>query len=141
MSIVADGAVQPRQTVTNGKIQLSTPARIVHVGLSYESDMQTLPMYAQLQDGSLGKAHQKNVRKVALNVINSQGILVGWSFDKLVEYRSRSTEMPGNAPDLISDEVRIQVTPAWQTYGQVCVRQSQPLPLRITSMTIDVELA
>lgn len=141
VSILADGAVEPQQVVKDGKITLTYPAEIVHVGLPFIADMKTLPAAMALQDGSYGSGHKKNVREVFFRVVNSSGTQAGPSFDKLSEYPSRSTEFAGNVPDQITDEIGFQIQPQWSQSGQVCVRQKYPLPLRIVSMTTVLELS
>ena len=141
VSILADGAVEPPQAVKDGKITLTYPAKVVHVGLPFMADMKTLPAAMALQDGSYGSGHKKNVREVFFRVVNSSGTQAGPSFDKLAEYPARSTEFAGSAPDPITDEVGFQIQPQWSQGGQVCVRQKYPLPLRIVSMTTVLELS
>lgn len=141
VSILADGAVEPQQVVKDGKITLTYPAEIVHVGLPFTADMKTLPAAMALQDGSYGSGHKKNVREVFFRVVNSSGTQAGPSFDKLSEYPSRSTEFAGNVPEPITDEIGFQIQPQWSQSGQVCVRQKYPLPLRIVSMTTVLELS
>jgi hypothetical protein len=141
VSILADGAVEPPQAVKDGKITLTYPAKVVHVGLPFMADMKTLPAAMALQDGSYGSGHKKNVREVFFRVVNSSGTQAGPSFDKLSEYPSRSTEFAGNVPELITDEIGFQIQPQWSQSGQVCVRQKYPLPLRIVSMTTVLELS
>ena len=140
VSIVADGAVEPRQKVQNGKITLSMPASIVHVGIPYTAYAQTLPVALALQDGSYGSGHQKNVRSMNFRVVNSSGIQAGPSFDELTEYPARFTESAGLPPDPITDEVSLEVIASWSTSGQICIRQSYPLPLKIISVTTTVEM-
>lgn len=141
VSILADGAVEPQQVVKDGKITLTYPAEIVHVGLPFTADMKTLPVAMALQDGSYGSGHKKNVREVFFRVVNSSGTQAGPSFDKLSEYPSRSTEFAGNVLEPITDEIGFQIQPQWSQSGQVCVRQKYPLPLRIVSMTTVLELS
>lgn len=141
VSILADGAVEPQQVVKDGKITLTYPAEIVHVGLPFTADMKTLPVAMALQDGSYGSGHKKNVREVFFRVVNSSGTQAGPSFDKLSEYPSRSTEFAGNVPEPITDEIGFQIQPQWSQSGQVCIRQKYPLPLRIVSMTTVLELS
>lgn len=141
VSILADGAVEPPQAVKDGKITLTYPAKVVHVGLPFMADMKTLPAAMALQDGSYGSGHKKNVREVFFRVVNSSGTQAGPSFDKLSEYPSRSTEFAGNVPEPITDEIDFQIQPQWSQSGQVCVRQKYPLPLRIVSMTTVLELS
>ena len=141
VNILADGAVEPPQVVKDGKITLTYPAEVVHVGLPFTADMKTLPVAMALQDGSYGSGHKKNVREVFFRVVNSSGTQAGPSFDKLSEYPSRSTEFAGNVPEPITDEIGFQIQPQWSQSGQVCVRQKYPLPLRIVSMTTVLELS
>lgn len=141
VSILADGSVEPNQVVTNGKITLQQPASLVHIGLSYECDMKTLPVALALQDGSYGSGHKKNVRKVFFRVVNSSGLKTGPSFDELTSYAPRSIELAGNPPDPITDEFGFVISAAWSNGGQVCVRQDHPLPMRVVSMTVDLEVA
>lgn len=135
VSILADGAVLPQQVVKGGAITLDAPARVVHVGLPYTCDIKTLPCV--LNDPSYGTGRQKNVTKIFLRVYRSSGIQAGPSFDEtsLVEYKQRTTEQPGDAPELISGEIPLQLKPSWTDSGQICVRQADPLPVTILAIT------
>jgi hypothetical protein len=138
VSILADGAVQPQQAVTGGAITLDNPASTVQVGLPIQSDVQTLPVALLALDGAAGIGKPKNVNKVWLRVNRSSGIFAGPSFDNLIEVKERSTEPYGSPPSLKSGEVSVAVTPSWGPDGAVCVRQSDPLPLTIVSLAMDV---
>ena len=140
VSILADGSVENDQVVTDGKIVLEQPASVVHVGLPYTSDIQTLPVALALQDGSYGSTHQKNVRRVTVRAVNSSGLSAGPSFEKLTEYPPRSTELAGSPPDPVTGELGVQITPRWSESGQVCIRQKYPLPMKIVSLTTTVEV-
>ena len=141
VSILADGSVEPDQVVTNGRITLEQAASVVRVGLSFESDAKTLPVSLAVQDGSYGSMHRKNVRGVAMRVIKSSGVFAGPDFEHLTEYPARSVEFAGSPPDLLSEEISQQLIQTWGESGIVCVRQACPLPLRIVSMTIKLEVA
>ena len=138
VSILADGAVHPQRTVTSGQITLDHAASKVHVGLPILADAQTLPLALQLQDGSFGQGRVKNVNNVWLRVFKSSGIFAGPDADHLVEAKQRSTEPYGTPPELKSEEIQIMVSPSWKDAGQVYVRQADPLPLTLVSMTIEV---
>ena len=141
VSIVADGSVEDRQIVKDGKVTLSMDSMIVHVGIPYTADAKTLPVAVSLQDGGYGSGHEKNVRSVSLRVINSSGIKAGPDFDTLSEYPARSIEYAGNPPDPINDEIDVPIAGTWNKYGQVCIRQENPLPLKIISVTTTVEIS
>jgi hypothetical protein len=138
VSILADGAVHPQRVVTSGSITLDVAASKVLVGLPITADIQTLPLAFEAE--AFGQGRVKNVNQVWLRVYRSSGIFVGPSADELVEAKQRTTEVYGAPPALKSEEVRVMVTPTWADNGQVYVRQSDPLPLTIVSMTLEVAI-
>lgn len=140
VSILADGAVHPQRVVTAGSITLDIEAEKVQIGLPIEADLQTLPLAMALQDGSFGQGRYKNVSKAWLRVYRSSGIFVGPNADNLVEAKQRTTEDYGVPPELKSEEVPVMLTPSWGDSGQVYIRQSDPLPLTIVSLTLEVAL-
>lgn len=140
VSVLADGAVHQQCVVTGGSITLDIEASTVQVGLPIEADLQTLPLAVQLQDGSFGQGRFKNVNKVWLRVYRSSGIFVGPSASELTEAKQRTTEPYGSPPALKSEEIPVVLTPSWADSGQVFVRQSDPLPLTVVSMTAEVAL-
>lgn len=139
VNILADGAVHPQRTVSGGSITLDNAASKVQVGLPITADLQTLPVAAQI-DGSFGQGRMKNVNKAWLRVYRSSGILVGPDASQLTEAKQRTTEPYGSPPALKSEEIPVMVTPSWSDSGQVFVRQSDPLPLTIVSLTTEVAI-
>lgn len=138
VSILADGAVFTQQVVTGGEITLDAEASVVHVGLPIEADLQTLPL--AYEGPAFGQGRAKNTNKAWLRVAESSGIFAGPSFDNLREVKQRTTEPYGTPPDLRSTEFGLTLTPGWGTDGAVCVRQSNPLPLTLVSLTTEVSL-
>jgi hypothetical protein len=138
VSILADGAVQPQETVSSGTVTLDRAAVLIHVGLPYESDLQTLPAVMSI-DG-YGQGRYKNVNKAYLRVFKSSGIFVGPTADRLVEAKQRTTEPYGTPPSLKSDEIDVDLKPAWRAGGQVYIRQADPLPLTVVGLTLEVAL-
>ena len=139
VSILTDGAVHPRKTVTAGTVTLDTASVIVTIGLPYESDMQSLPLAMQIDNG-MGQGRYKNINKAWLRVFRSSGIFIGPDENSLVEAKQRTTEVYGKPPDLKSQEIEIMLTPSWADSGQVYVRQIDPLPLTIVGMTLEVAI-
>ena len=137
VSILADGAVMPQQTVQNGRITLQHPASVVQVGLPITADMQTLPLAAAI-DNAYGRSRRKNIDEVWLDVLGSSGIWAGADEDSLVEAKQRTTEPPGTPPRLKTTQVHIVLRPDWNDYGQVLIRQQDPLPLSVVSLTLGV---
>ncbi len=138
VQILADGAVVSPQVVTNGRITLENPASVVHVGLAYTSDLQTLPLaFESLQAG--GQGMLRNVVAAHLRVTQTSLFKVGSSMDKLIPNRSRAvSDTYDSAPSLKVAEVRVQVSGKWDSDGSVYVRQDEPLPLSVLAMTVEV---
>ena len=138
VSILADGAVQPQDTVSSGSVTIDRAAVVIHVGLPYQSDLQTLPAVMSL-DG-YGQGRYKNVNKAYIRVFKSSGIFIGPTADRLVEAKQRTTEPYGTPPSLKSDEIDVDLKPAWRAGGQVYLRQADPLPLSVVGLTLEVVL-
>ena len=139
VSILADGAVHPQRVVIGGSITLDNEASVVHVGLPITADLQTLPIAAPIDNG-YGQGRFKNVNKAWLRVFRSSGIFIGPDSDKLTEAKQRTTEPYGAPPALKSEEIQVMLTPSWADSGQVFVRQSDPLPLTVVSLTAEVAM-
>lgn len=139
VNILGDGAVRPQQVVSGGSITLDQPASKAQVGLPIVADIQTLPLAAQIDNG-FAQGRQKNINKVWLRVHRSSGIFVGPSVDQLTEAKQRTIEPYGSPPALKSQEIEIVVKPDWGDSAQIFVRQSDPLPLTLVSMTMEVAI-
>lgn len=136
VSVLADGAVQGQKVVTNGQITLDLEASKVHVGLPYDSDLETLPMYLEME--AFGQSNVKNVNSISVRLLESSSLDAGPSFDKLLPIKTRTVEPFGSPPSLVSGRYRSVLTGLWDTDGTVCMRQSNPLPVTITQLVIEV---
>lgn len=137
VAILADGAVHPPRTVQAGVVKLEHAASVAHVGLPITADVQTLPVVLGVNDGAFGQGRLRNINKVWLRVHRSSGLFVGPREDLLTEAKQRSDEPYGTPPSIKTEEVCVAVSPSWGNDGQVFVRQSNPLPLTLVSMTLE----
>tara|TARA_R100001082_G_scaffold110581_1_gene90912 strand:- start:1716 stop:4223 length:2508 start_codon:yes stop_codon:yes gene_type:complete len=139
VNILADGAAHPTRVVdSNGGIVLNRAASVIHVGLPYISDLQTLPLALQMEAGGQGRV--KNINHAYLRVFESSGIFTGPTEDKLIEAKQRTTEPYGSPPNLKTEDIKLMLTPTWQDYGQIFIRQTDPLPLTVVGVTLEVSL-
>lgn len=138
VAVLADGAVIDGLTVSaTGRLTLPTgvTASKIHVGLAYNCDLETLPVANESQGN--GQTTQKNVSHVHIRVNESSGIRIGPTFDKLTLMKQRTTEPYGTPPRRISGKYKVALTPTWAEDGNVCVRQSDPLPLTVLAMAVE----
>lgn len=142
VSILVDGAVHPQRVVTGGEIVLDDVfaedqvETTIQIGLPIIADLVTLPMAFEIP--GMGQGRPKNVNKVWLRVYRSSGVFAGPDFDTLTEFKQRTTEPYGSPPALHTGQIEIAIKGSWGDDGQVYVRQLDPLPLTITSATLEV---
>ena len=149
VSVFADGATvhspnnsaYTTKTVTNGQITLTTHASVVHVGLGYISDIQTLDLDSP-QGGSIVEKF-KLTGKVILQVEKSQGVWIGIkpplndATDPLQYLEPVKIEGEnGQAANLdISVEKFEQIIATEHNFnGRVFVRQVDPAPMSILAI-------
>lgn len=136
VKVLADGAVHPDVTVSNGTITLEQPAAVVHAGIGYTCDLKTLPIALEVQ--AFGQTFQKNVNRVHLRAFASSGLKAGPSFDKLREVKQRTDEVYGEAPRLMTGRYNLMVSPSWDDDAPICVRQDDPLPLTLLALAAEL---
>lgn len=135
---LADGLVVGPFTVSLGQIELDLAAEVVHVGLAYTSEIETLPL-AYAQRAGFGLGAMKNASKLWLRIKETLGITAGPTFDAIDQQA-----LPGlDASELLADPalrdgaVDIDLSAEWDLDATVCVKQSTPLPFTITAMSLD----
>lgn len=136
VNILGDGAVMPQAVVTGGAVTLPQEVTKAQVGLPITSDLQTLPLAFEV--AGYGQGRPKNINRAWLRVYQSGGIFAGPSFTSLTEVKQRTTEAYGTAPALKTNEIPIDITPSWGPNGQLCIRQTAPLPLTLSGLSLDV---
>lgn len=140
VAILADGGVHPRRTVVNGTITLESPCSKVHVGLPYDCDFMTLPL-AMEGVPAFGQGVPKNLNKVWLSLYRSSSIKVGPSFQKLREFVQRTVADDwGQAPAPHTGIAQVTLDAQWQQDGVLCLRQSDPLPVTVRGVTVEVSV-
>lgn len=140
VNVLADGAVHPQLVVSGGQITLNRAASKVHVGLPITADIKTLPLVFEGAEAG-GQGTMKNVSKLHMRVFESSGIKAGPAFNKLTQYPARNVmDDYGDAPALRTGELSLSIGPSWNTDGAVCIRQEEPLPLTLLSLTPEVAI-
>lgn len=136
VSILADGAVHPVQTVVAGSITLEIAASVVNVGLAITSDIETLPAAVAVE--AYGQGRRKNINKVWPRLYRTSGVYVGPDADNLVELKQRTNEPAGTPPELVSEEVEVVIPAKWSQNGVIFFRHSDPLPMTLVSLSMEV---
>jgi hypothetical protein len=128
---VADGNVAGPLTVSGGAITLQEEAEVVHVGLTFTPEVETLDM--------VERSRMKAVKEVVAEVEASRGLWAGEDFDHLWEWDQRAVEDEFGAVPYATGQVQVAVTAEWNRRGRVVLRQVDPLHVAIVGLTREVE--
>lgn len=136
VSVVTDGGVHPKQTVSAGTISLDFQASTIHVGLGYIGLIKTMNVE---QGGLTGPAQTKprNVDKVGVRFLNTLGARFGTDRYKLEALDFRSTAHKMNRPSPLFTGTRlVSFSDNWTRDKNIYVEQRQPLPCIIQLLDI-----
>lgn len=134
---LADGAVVEGLTVADGAVTLTNPASLIHFGLPYTADVETLDI---TDDRQIVEGEQKNVTKVTLKLHKSRGIKVGPSEDALVEIKDRGPLDYNRVQNFYSGVEEVGIEEEWNSNGRILIRQKYPLPMTLLYVAPDVDL-
>lgn len=132
---LGDGNVMEDLTVSNGEVTLPIACSKVHIGLGYNCDFQTLEVSFQ---GDVVQGRKKQVATVALRVLESRGLAAGRSATDAKEFKERSAANGYGNIDPITGQQTITITPKWNDFGQVFVRQRYPLPATVLAVVPEI---
>lgn len=140
VSVTVDGFVSAspnntgygEKTVIDGKITLHDPHAVIHVGLPYVSDIETLNI--DIIGVSSMTDKKKLINKLTMFVESSRGIWAGSDADNLTEFKLRSNEGYDDPVNLATGTIDLNIKADWKTNGSLFVRQIDPLPLAILAV-------
>jgi hypothetical protein len=144
--VLADGVPCGPFTVGAGQIDLRVPnaggegldplgsgAAVVHVGLLFQPEMESLDIIPE-------KGKEKNVSAVHLELFNWRGLVAGEALDAtLVPVQRRDVADNYGAVPTDVDSVKVNIVSTWNKGGRVAVRQTAPHFVTILGLTREVE--
>jgi hypothetical protein len=138
VALLADGIVLDRETVSGGSVNLASAALVTHVGLSYESDLETLNIeLGSVKDTMQGR--KIKISGVTFRLLNTRGGWIGPDSTKL--YEALSAERLGlSGIDLYSGDYKPVLGAGYEDGGRVFYRQVDPLPVTITAIIPNVNI-
>lgn len=135
VGVLGDGMVQAQKVVDGGEITID-PAVVVHAGLPYTADFETLEINAQ--GAETLRMRNKVIKRLGLLVQDSRSIWAGADADHLSEVETRSAEGYQAPPELQTGLVEADISGSLVEDGRVYVQQRDPLPLSIIGVIPDV---
>ena len=141
VAVLADGAVHPQVVVSaTGSIALQWPANKLQIGLPITAQFEGMPFAFLVTWDDRGQGRPKNVNKAFLRVRESSGFYAGPSFSQLTQYAQAQPSTWGTPPAWVTDEVEVVVSGLWDANGQICVQQTDPLPVTLIATTLEVSV-
>ena len=131
--IRADGEVRADLTPSSGAITLAETGTVVEVGLNYTTTIKTMPLNMDFDDGPT-LTRKKRIVKVIPNVYQSSGISING--DRLID---RNFGLSLNSPPTAFTGLKEMYLLGWTDLAQVTITQTDPTPMTILGLAIEVE--
>ena len=134
VSILANGATHPDKTVSSGSVTLDLSVTKAHIGLSYNSTLQTMRIDAGGTEGT-AQGKIKRIHDITLRLFRTVGIQVGSSETDLdrIPFRSSANAMDQALP-LFTGDKEVEFRGGFDNDGFIVVKQNQPLPATILAI-------
>lgn len=125
----ADGIDMGSYTVNAfGEITLSAPGAVVHVGLAFVSEFESLDM--MLVGGQPVGTRQKLIREIGILLKDTPAVMAGTSFDHLESLAPSDSE---------TGWAQLPVHGEWQQNPSVCIRNTSPFRCTVLAIEPSVE--
>ena len=139
--VLADGEHLGTQIVSGGSINLASAYGIVHAGLAYQSDLETLNIEVPLPDGSI-QGRKVKVSNVTFRMVNTRGGYIGPNESILYEAFTTANlssafelDIPlGVTQKIYNVDLRVPLGASYENGGRIFYRQADPLPVTITAI-------
>lgn len=149
VSVIGDGFVEASPyndqystvTVTAGVANLSKCYGVIHVGLPYFSDLETLDIDSPQTETMADKF--KYVGKVTAHVEKTRGMWVGPkppsddetdALENLTEAKITDSTDYDNSKPLKTGTITVAILPEWNSNGRIFIRQVDPLPISVLAI-------
>lgn len=129
-------------TVTDGTLTLDKPYAVIHVGLPYLSDIETLDIDEANSESMANK--RMIVQAVNLQLEKTRGLWVGGRpptdddtdpLEDLSELKIRNEEGYESPVDLLTGKTDVIIDGGWNSNGRVFIRQVDPVPASVLAIS------
>lgn len=134
---LADGIVVKGLTVSaSGTVTLPTEAKLVHVGLPYSAEIETLPPAIQFDDVGASRGRPHSISTIRLQLERTRGIKV-----VVDDGRENELKQTGALATFLQTGMYELTSPAqWNRDGTVTLRQDDPLPVTVLAVSPELSI-
>lgn len=141
VAILADGIPLPNKTVSaTGSITLDEYANIVHVGLPYDSELMPMDVEIPLRSGT-SKGRTKRVIDATIYFHESSGCEFGTDVKTDQISFMKTTDTMGQPTPLHTGDKKVSFSGGYDTFTNLYIKQSLPLPLTVVSIIPTIDIA
>jgi len=138
VQILADGFLEPDETVTSGEVSINNWSNKAHIGLGYTAQLTTMDMQWMLQAGT-SRGKQIRLDKVTLDFYKTATCKYGSDTDNLMQIDFRQPSDPVNQPvPLYSGLWDEDWKTGYKKEYSITLVQDEPLPIVIRAIIPEV---
>jgi hypothetical protein len=130
-----DGSVLDNTIPVSGSATISRASSLVEVGLNYDVEIKTMPVNIALQSGPIN-VKRRRIAKVYAQLHKSSGVKIN---NKPIPVRGFGEAVLGAAPDLFTG-IKTMPVLGYSRDAQVSITQTDPLPLTLLGLTLEVQV-
>lgn len=139
VSVFADGGTEVSTTVSSaGVVNVTSPAGVAHIGLSYTCQLQGLNFNQQGQPSIRNMS--KTMTRASIVVDESQSFSVGPNFQNMRQAQVREFEPMGTPVYQHTGVLHVQMPAIPSDDLALCLQHTAPVALTVLSWLVDVEL-
>lgn len=128
------------KTVASGSVTFDSHYAVIHVGIPYVSDIETLNVDSASSETISDKKSLTNI--VNIFVEKARGLWSGVQaptgsdqLEGLTEYKPKEVDDYDSPTALVTDTIKVSIQGEWNNHGRVFLRQVDPLPFTILSIS------
>jgi len=144
ISVVVDGDVYEDVAVDMaGSVDLGdADGAVIHAGLPYHALIETLDIdFGAVQQIGSTQGGYKAVADISAMVEKSRGVAFGMDIDLLNENKEWTETLVDGPLPLLTEVIKLPVEGDWELQGRVFVVQQHPMPMTITAVIPNWEIA
>jgi hypothetical protein len=139
VQVLTDGASHPDRVVTSGSVSLQVAASKIHVGLGYNSILQTMRVEAGGEAGT-AQGKVKRIQDVVIRFLATLGAKAGPDENTLDEIQFRRGGDPMDAPPpVFTGDKDVEWPNGYDSDGYVTIVQNQPLPMTVVAIMPELQ--
>jgi hypothetical protein len=139
VALLADGAVQPNQTVTNSLVTVARPTGKLLVGLPFTSTVLPMKFDYDLQDGS-SRGRNKRINRVTVSLYKSLAGEVGTDGNEWLWIYPRDFDDPMDAsPPAFTGDTEVVLGGNYSDNADIYLRQRLPYPFTVRALVAKLD--